>query len=97
VSDRTPEQRATDAALEAAVAAAANRMHGDVVVVDWLLVYAAVSPADEPGSTEYGVCYPNGVMPTYRSLGLLELAAQLINADPDDDPTITTDDEGDQP
>lgn len=83
---RTPEQHRADDDLDVAIRALAAAEEDDGgYVVDWLVVYACADPADDE-RTMYGCAYPGGSMPSYRILGLLEVARDhVLNADDDDD------------
>jgi len=78
---RTPEQVQADAALTAAVQAAAV-LYGwapDVVVTDYLVVLSAIT-YDETGdwSTDEGVMMRDGHLPEYRARGLAQYAVDAL-------------------
>jgi hypothetical protein len=96
---RTPEQVQADAALTAAVQAAAV-LYGwapDAVVTDYLVVLSAIT-YDETGewSTDEGVMMRDGHLPEYRALGLAEYAvAALVDRDLLDE-YVPYEDDGDE-
>lgn len=78
---RTPEERATNDAIEAAIEAYREAWrvshpestHG--TLVDWIVIAAETKPDMEDSSediTAYSIIMPGGGIPWYRARGLLE-------------------------
>ena len=84
---RTPEEKATNKAIEAAIEAfrtAYHEAHPDSsmgTLVDWIVVAAeAIPDAKDPADdvTAYSIIMPGGAMPSYRARGLLEIGIQYL-------------------
>lgn len=57
----------------------------NLLLTDFVVAYACAR-ADNPEITNYGAAYPDGGMPGYRALGLIEmLRHQLLTTGWDDD------------
>jgi hypothetical protein len=56
----------------------------DLILTDWVVSYACFNGASA-ADTVYGACYPGGVIPAYRALGLVQLTAKQLLADWGDD------------
>lgn len=84
---RTPEERATNDAIEAAIEAYREvyrvdhpeATHG--TLVDWIVIAAEIKPDMDDSSediTAYSIIMPNGGVPWYRSRGLLEAGIRYL-------------------
>ncbi len=79
--DRTPEQVAADDNLLSAIqqAMTAWGQMEDHEHVDRFVVVVTTVKADDPEYESYGMLFPAGAQPTYVTLGLLEVGAQIID------------------
>lgn len=83
---RTPEEVATNDAIEAAIEAhrqaykAANPDESIGTLVDWIVVAAEIVPGDTPDDDEtaYSIIMPSGGIPTYRATGLLSMGKRYV-------------------
>lgn len=85
---RTPEQIAADDALHEAIRAVSAAYDdpetGDGrqrFIVDWLVVVVnqPVDEGDDNGNCYYETLFPNGTIPAYRALGMIEAAHMILS------------------
>lgn len=84
---RTPEERAANDGIEAAIEAyrlAYHKAHPDSAygtLTDWIIVAAEVEPnMEDPDEdvTAFSIIMPGGGIPWYRARGLLEAGVQYL-------------------